>query len=801
MTSNEKSSSVDSSVKQSYVNDDTTKSGSQFSLATNNTTNGSTLSTNTELETTNFSNASLTDVTSTLLSSSSNLTETDVEKSRNITRDLLLKKQLLHDVQKLKIEISQKDLLIDTLKADNMNRIDDLEDKLTDVNHEKQMMSAKYETKLRMIQEEGTKKINKLRSDLHESLKSQALYKEKYEALSSSTLSSKKLLVDVELSEEEYLDIKGKSDEDLSMQEMFKLKVYERVRPLKVQNETLQQRLDLITSDLHDRESELEQLRMENEEERKVRAELDIRCQRFQVQIEDLRSQLSHKTYRNKNYDNVSSERDALERQIVDFEKTCTVYKVELENKSNQMEALRSQMVEQNQTLALLRQDKDYLSKQVNELYPRYKVLEERYEHAAKQLDEVKHSREELYEKYLNSRETYKREYEERMKKELEELSARTNNELNKIKESTTEMYERENRTLRDTKNSALQEQNRLMKSEKHLQQKFNELIGEFRQLQLSSDSKIAESQNEVKLKSFELDRVQLLHEEALNNVKQMVLQNDTLSKKMETISKEYYALKGSSERRLTEVEGRNQELESKLKIYEKLEQELDDVVMQAAEMTSEDDADRVLFAYGYGANVPSTAKRRMQQSVHLARRVLQLERANTSLRHDIERETKKRIEIAEELRNTTGLLNEAQQPYNYLIDSIRTRDEQNNIQKKTLSALENDIRTLKKENNDLKSSNNQMSCDLERLLNQREEMSVIKQVLVGLKSSQVEDSFSKTGKTSSTIYGAHQRTSLKKDDLQTATANPIVFTKSEPPSWYTKLKRQNDSKSRNRKK
>lgn len=54
--------------------------------------------------------------------------------------------------------------------------------------------------------------------------------------------------------------------------------------------------------------------------------------------------------------------------------------------------------------------------------------------------------------------------------------------------------------------------------------------------------------------------------------------------------------------------------------------------------------------------------------------------------------------------------------------------------------------------------------------------MSVIKQVLVGLKSSQVEDSFSKTGKTSSTIYGAHQRTSLKKDDLQTATANPIVF-------------------------
>ena len=31
-------------------------------------------------------------------------------------------------------------------------------------------------------------------------------------------------------------------------------------------------------------------------------------------------------------------------------------------------------------------------------------------------------------------------------------------------------------------------------------------------------------------------------------------------------------------------------------------------------EVDNEADAERVLFSYGYGANVPSTAKRRMQQ-------------------------------------------------------------------------------------------------------------------------------------------------------------------------------------------
>ena len=46
--------------------------------------------------------------------------------------------------------------------------------------------------------------------------------------------------------------------------------------------------------------------------------------------------------------------------------------------------------------------------------------------------------------------------------------------------------------------------------------------------------------------------------------------------------------MKGESEKRILELDGRNQEIETKLRIYEKLEQELDDVVMQAAECKPE---------------------------------------------------------------------------------------------------------------------------------------------------------------------------------------------------------------------
>lgn len=44
---------------------------------------------------------------------------------------------------------------------------------------------------------------------------------------------------------------------------------------------------------------------------------------------------------------------------------------------------------------------------------------------------------------------------------------------------------------------------------------------------------------------------------------------------------------------------------------------------MQAAEVAENDEtSEQVLFSYGYGANIPTNAKIRMKQSVHLARRL-----------------------------------------------------------------------------------------------------------------------------------------------------------------------------------
>ena len=88
----------------------------------------------------------------------------------------------------------------------------------------------------------------------------------------------------------------------------------------------------------------------------------------------------------------------------------------------------------------------------------------------------------------------------------------------------------------------------------------------------------------------------------------------------------------------------------------------------------------QVLFAYGYGANVPSTAKRRMMQSVHLARRVLALERANVSQRRQIEKGEARAKKLAEELANANKLIDDSQQPYGYILQTVRIKDDEGRL-------------------------------------------------------------------------------------------------------------------------
>lgn len=105
--------------------------------------------------------------------------------SQKVTRQLIERKELLHHVQLLKIELSQKNLIIDNMKADHMSKVSDaksdsnitickslclhicvcvfvficqveeLEERLNDALHQKQVFSLRLDSQLKLAQEEN----------------------------------------------------------------------------------------------------------------------------------------------------------------------------------------------------------------------------------------------------------------------------------------------------------------------------------------------------------------------------------------------------------------------------------------------------------------------------------------------------------------------------------------------------------------------------------------------------------------------------------------------------------------------
>ncbi|XP_072850834.2 progesterone-induced-blocking factor 1 isoform X2 [Pogona vitticeps] len=685
----------------------------------------------------------------------------DREGTVKITRQLIERKELLHNLQLLKIELSQKNLMLDNLKVEYLTKIEELEEKLNDALHGKQLLSLRLDNQLALQQEEARKHQELMKQEMETILLHQKQLEKNNNQLRERSGDIRRSLRDLELTEECYDKLKSLPEEELSIPEYVSIRFYEAIHPLRKELIELQVKKEAMSEELNDYRSQLKILMENYEEERRNRSDLEVRCQRLTLELADTKQMIHQGDYRQENYDKVKSERDSLEHDFSDLRRKYEILEVSHKALIKEKTDLSKEVATLQQSVTLLQKDKDYLNRQNMELSVRCAHEEDRLERLQVQLEDAKKAREEMYEKYVTSRDHHKAEYENKLHDELEQIRQKTSQEIEQLRTATKEMYERENR---------------------------------YRQLQLSTESKVAEFLHQSKLKSFESERAQLMQEETSRNLSQCQLECEKYQRKLEVLTKEFYNLQAMSEKRISELQAQNSDYQARLDTYEKLEKELDEIIMQTAELENEDEAERVLFSYGYGANVPTTAKRRLKQSVHLARRLLQLEKQNTLLAKDLEHQKEQVTQISQERDRVNSLLNQVQQPYRYLIESVQQRDSQIHLQKEHTAQLEKDISLLKKEKTDLLRVKNQMAADLEKLLNQREELAVMKQMLISLHSKPQRDSFPQNQNKNlpaKFISSLSAHLPLEHEEESTFAPKPTLFTNEAPQQWLKKAKQK----------
>ncbi|XP_012298287.1 progesterone-induced-blocking factor 1 isoform X2 [Aotus nancymaae] len=699
-----------------------------------------------------------------------------------ITRQLIERKELLHNIQLLKIELSQKNMMIDNLKVEYLTKIEELEEKLNDALHQKQLLSLRLDNQLTFQQKDASKYQELMKQEMETILLRQKQLEETNLQLREKAGDVRRNLRDFELTEEQYTKLKAFPEDQLSIPEYVSVRFYELVNPLKKEICELQVKRNILAEELSTNKDQLKQLTETYEKDRKNYSEVQIRCQRLALELADTKQLIQQGDYRQENYDKVKSERDTFEQEVIELRRKHEILEASHIIQTRERSELSKEVVTLQQTVTLLQKDKEYLNRQNMELSVRCAHEEDRLERLQAQLEETKKAREEMYEKYVASRDHYKTEYENKLHDELEQIRLKTNQEIDQLRNASREMYERENRNLREARDNAVAEKERAVMAEKDALEKHDQLLDRYRELQLSTESKVTEFLHQSKLKSFESERVQLLQEETARNLTQCQLECEKYQKKLEA----------SSEKRITELQAQNSEHQARLDIYEKLEKELDEIIMQTAEIENEEEAERVLFSYGYGANVPTTAKRRLKQSVHLARRVLQLEKQNSLILKDLEHRKDQVTQLSQELDRANSLLNQTQQPYRYLIESVRQRDSKIDSLTESIAQLEKDVSNLNKEKSALLQMKNQMALDLEQLLNHREELAAMKQILVKMRSKHSENSLLLT-KTESKNVPENQKSKTlnmpKEREDNIFIPKPTLFTKKEAPEWSKKQK------------
>ncbi|XP_058526646.1 progesterone-induced-blocking factor 1 isoform X1 [Ochotona princeps] len=709
-----------------------------------------------------------------------------------ITRQLIERKELLHNIQLLKIELSQKNMMIDNLKVDYLTKIEELEEKLNDALHQKQLLTLRLDNQLTFQQKDARKYQELMKQEMETILVRQKQLEETNIQLREKAGDIRRNLRDIELTDEQYMKLKSFPEDQLSIPEYVSVRFYELVTPLRNEILELQMKKNELSEELSTSQGRLKQLTETCEEDRKNYSELQIRCQRLALELADTKQLIQPGDYRQENYEKVKSERDALEQEVMEVRRKHEILEASHITQAKERSELSKEVVTLQQTVTLLQKDKEYLNRQNMELSVRCAHEEDRLERLQAQLEETKKAREEMYEKYVTSRDHYKAEYENKLHGELEQIRLKTNQEIDQLRSASREMYERENRNLREARDNAVAEKDRAVMAEKDALEKHDQLLDRYRELQLTTESKVTEFLHQNKLKCFENERIQLLQEETTRNLTQCQLECEKYQKKLEVLTKEFYSLQASSEKHITELKAQNSEHQARLDIYEKLEKELDEIIMQTAEIENEDEAERVLFSYGYGANVPTTARRRLKQSVHLARRVLQLEKQNSLILKDLEHQKDQVIQLSQELDRANSLLNQAQQPYRYLIESVRQRDSKIDSLTKCIAELEKNVSNLNKEKSALLQMKNQMALDLEQLLNHREELAAMKQILLNMRSKHAQNSLVLT-KTESKNEPENQKSQTlnvpREHEDNVFIPKPTLFTKKEAPEWSKKPK------------
>jgi progesterone-induced-blocking factor 1 len=193
--------------------------------------------------------------------------------------------------------------------------------------------------------------------------------------------------------------------------------------------------------------------------------------------------------------------------------------------------------------------------------------------------------------------------------------------------------------------------------------------------------------------------------------VKETKLENEVLRQKVDVLKQEFYKLESTSRQGGSETKAELAVCKERLANYEMIEKELDNAIMNVANGEEANEVGSALVSTITSA--PTTAKRRIQQSLLLANRLQAKQKELEGVQAEL-KELKDKCEAMEgHAKLQKRLMDKTNQPYSYMIKDVEKAEKELFHATKKIKQQEEIIMKVKRDNESLKIQKKGLDSDL----------------------------------------------------------------------------------------
>ncbi|ETK91997.1 hypothetical protein L915_04521 [Phytophthora nicotianae] len=533
-------------------------------------------------------------------------------------------------------------------------------------------------------------------------------------------------------------------EEDLSIREYIQLSIHSKVRKLESELERCRQEVETLQkissadkAAAAGASDEIVQVqRIAEAKERRLQHELELSeatRQELENQIKALVDQVDGMKEEQRRNEEIYSDQRGLKKESDRLKRDLQVLQSEHDDLKARFDEVSATSSDSHQKIALLTADKAFLQDSKTQLEDQVANMRVSHQEMQGKINSLQEKHDDNLSQSAQLQNETRLHFEKKLDDEMAKFMELSKREIERIRNDGQVVYERENRLLKEARDDALKHVEVLQVRLDSVQSALDEKVLEATRMESTHTTALATARNELKMRHFEISQLKLTLEEKARDARNARLEIEMLTQKVEALKEEFARLETTSTTRITQLEAALEVERNKLKEYELLEIDLDGAVIQTGEIAVGDKGNQadgsvkvqeVMTTFGA---IPTTTKRRFQQSVLLAQKVVKSQRETIALEQKLNEVTSDRTRLQHEVTGLKTKLASFQQPQSYLIDKLTRREEELQRAVRRYQEAQSQLQQLRAQYQHAQDANASLQQQLQQLLTRRGDLDALK--------------------------------------------------------------------------